>query len=146
MNDLINLNEVSIENRAKILEILAQERNNAEVPKNLEQKELDDFFAKTRMSDKAIPPTNKPKALLEIEIDNAQIFEENINKIGPKMKEKRLDGKLDHHDIETYRQLEIIHENGVPNFWARVKNVVDRKVEIRPEDVSDVVSDEDLGI
>lgn len=142
MDNLINLNEISDENKEKILQILKEEQNK---PSLTEEQELNAFFAKTRANRVKITDSQLPEDLKGIEIDDDdyknQAFDERLNHHlsadGYKMKQKRLNGNLGDDDRETYRQLYMIHENGVANFWSKVKEVVDRKVDIRKEDVSD---------
>lgn len=152
MENLINLDQVSDENKEKIMQILKEE----EIAKNnhltLEQKELDEFFAKTRKpKDPNAKPTNFDD-LEFIELDTRESFtnaltDPNYGKyVRDNMRRERMDGALNPQDKETYRQLGIIHENGLPNFWAKIKNVVDGRTNVSMKDVSDQLSEEDLGL
>ena len=139
MNNIINLNELSDDSKERIMQILEQEQKKSSMT---EGQALNAFFAKTRAN--RGQNSNFPSFaddLKNIEVDNEQAIQEGISKIGMidghEMKEKRLNGNLGSHDRETYRQLYMIHENGLVNFWQKVKNVVDKKVDIRMEDVSD---------
>ena len=162
MDNLINLSGVSEDTKIRILTILAQEaeekKKNSDYDedkqlelKQLEQKQLDDFFTKTR-SQRLDSVENKElkEKLKGIEIDPDQkdmssLYEKEFSH-GATYKDMRLKGMLTEADAVTYKQLGVIHKDGVVNFWQKVKSVVDGRVDVSKEPVSDQVSIEDIGL
>lgn len=150
MDDLINLNGVSEDTKAKILEMLAQEKNNRNSDGYLEQKQLDDFFAKTRAEKlNSAEKKESKEELKSIELDPDQkdmssLYEKRFSN-GEVYKNMRLKHSLAEADVTTYKQLEIIHKDGLVNFWQKVKGVIDSKVVLSDQGVSDTLSNDDLG-
>ena len=84
--------------------------------------------------------------LESIELDTKLGFEDELRLVGRgvnpgyDMHERRLKGKLSNDDVVTYKQLEVIHKNGVSNFWNKVKNVVESREVVDMSDVDDKVN------
>lgn len=153
----INLDNLSDSNKARIMQILEEEKSNVKndaikrVSPN--EAELKDFFRQNINNPKSnnnyiISGSTSLNNMESIDLDTGQKFEDDFNRMGSvdgyKMQQRRLKGILSSDDKETYRSLNIIHENGVANFWSKVKNVVDKKQDIDINDCSDKLSVKDI--
>lgn len=92
---------------------------------------------------------------MDLKLDLSNVSEEKLMKIIELLKEdggetkakvqqqfinkpfKKLGRKLTTEDVETYRQLNIIHTMGVDNFWKEVKRIVESKVEVEYDETDD---------
>ena len=60
-----------------------------------------------------------------------------LREIERERKNLRPFNRNDPRNKETYRQLQMIHEIGVENFWKRVKKIVDSRKEIDKSTIDD---------
>jgi hypothetical protein len=135
MESLIDLNKLSKDNRKEIEEIIKKESKS-------QNEELRKFLEESRHSKNGRPKSRQSKRLFNnqgssemntngIILDTKSDFDKNLPTFGfIKMQQRRIDGKLNNDDIETYRQLGIIHENGIVNFWKKIKIVVESKEDV----------------
>mgnify|MGYP001358400158 CR=1 FL=1 len=81
----------------------------------------------------------KIKVIEGISLDTKDSFEAELRQIRSGYANRVSEGRLNSDDRETYRQLNIIHKDGVPTFWKRVKNVVESREQINEAEISDKI-------
>lgn len=128
--DNLDLSNVTPEQIEKIKAILNEPKTNSVV-----ETEYLDGIKKIKQT-KDIPSIELDTKI-DLDRDIDQLIPQNL---GVKMSEKRMKGLLSNADKETYRQLEIIHEEGVEKFWGRVKKVVESRKVIDKNDIDSDIS------
>lgn len=128
----LDLTSLSQEQRDKIMEIVNQgQKNNSNVIR-------EEYLS-------GLKNIRKSEDYEGIELDTKSSFDNvftgsNFNLTADSITNRKIKGKLTQADKVTYQQLETIHESGSPaNFWNKVKNVLESKVDIKISDVDDKI-------
>jgi hypothetical protein len=135
MANLVDLDNLSDEQKGKILQVLRQtNQSNSVAPDEDELRSL--------KSNRVNESQSYEYDADGIELDTGQNFDNEFNNIpssdGYNMQQKRISGRLNERDRETYRQLTLIHQYG-PGFREMVRRIVESRQEINTDDISDQI-------